>query len=135
MSKFGPGPLGRTAVRTTVGRRNGPGPMGQGPWARAQSPITPDHAENYCSDFFFLRNTRFHENQKEPQRYYESIPTSSASRSLICVRKRRKEIITKHPLLGWATATMVAAEEFPGILHPPIPSHPGIKYRSEGYMI
>ena len=66
LSKFGPraqglGPSGgRTAVRTTVGRRNGPGPMGrahgpmgQGPWALAQSPIT-DHAENYFSEFLFF---------------------------------------------------------------------------------
>ena len=50
---------GRAAVRTTVGRRNGPtgahgpGPWakahGPGPWALAQSPFT-DHAENYFSE-------------------------------------------------------------------------------------
>ena len=39
-------------------------------------------------------------------------------------------IITKHPLLGWAAAATAAAaaEEFPGNLHPAIPSHPGMKY-------
>ena len=38
--------------------------------------------------------------KKEPQRNCEQFPGSSASRSLICVRKRRKTIITKHPLSG-----------------------------------
>ena len=46
----------------------------------------------------FLRNPRFLENKKEPQRNCEQFPGSSASRSLICVRKRRKAIITKRPL-------------------------------------
>ena len=63
LSKFGPpgpgpGPLGRADEgpdngRAAVGpwaKAHGPRPMGQGPWALAQSPITPDHAENYFSE-------------------------------------------------------------------------------------
>ena len=49
----------------------------------------------------FLRNPRFFENKKEPQRNCEQFPGSSASRSLICVRKRRKTILTKHPSLRY----------------------------------
>ena len=45
-----------------------------------------------------LINSYFFENKKEPQRNCEQFPGSSASRSLICVRKRRKAIMTKHPL-------------------------------------
>ena len=50
----------------------------------------------------FLRNPCFFfENKKEPQRNCEQFPGSSASRSLICVRKRRKTIMTKHPSLRY----------------------------------
>ena len=49
--------------------------------------------------------------------------------SFAMCQKPKENNITKHPLLGWATAaTTAAAEEFPDNLHSPIPSHPGMKY-------
>ena len=83
----------------------------------------------------FLRNPSFFENKKEPQRNCEQFPGSSASRSLICVRKRRKTLITKHPLsvgdddggdgggdgrISWPPPA-------------PIPSRPGIQYPVRAY--
>ena len=94
-----------------------------------QSSIT-DNAENYFSEisFFLFRNTLCYENIKIP--YQNSLHYGEARtfRALLCVRKQRKNIITKHLILGWATTAAAAAEEFPGNLHPTIPSHPGMKY-------
>ena len=114
---------GWTVVPTTVGRRKGPtGPMG------------PSPKPNYrpCRDFvlrknsFCQRNTRIYENRTEPWRCYESIATSSASRSLLRIRKQRETIITKHPLWGEGDG-----DDDGRIFQrppPPIPSHPGMKY-------
>ena len=94
-----------------------------------QSSIT-DHAENYFSEMprFLLTKYLIYESIKVPQQNSLHYGEARTFRALLCVRKQRKMIITKHPLLGWAAAAVATAEEFPGNLHPPIPSHPGMKY-------
>ena len=94
----GPGPLGG-GWRRPAGHGPGPrvGSMGQGAWARAHGPWPKPQLPSMLRIMFHkIRfgggggNTRFHENQKVPQRYYESIPTSSASRSLLCQKKGKR---------------------------------------------
>ena len=103
--------------------------MGPGPWAWAMGP-GPKPIYRPCWELFFRkyfvwRSTLFYENIKVPYRNSLQYAEARTSRSLLCVRKRRETIITKHSLLGEGRAV---AEEFSEDLHPPIPSHPGMKY-------
>ena len=71
---------GQWAKAGFMRRAHGLGPMGQGP-------AITDNDENYVSE------------DVEPQRYYESIPTSSASRSLTC-QKTKENNYHQTPTFG-----------------------------------
>ena len=137
----GLGPLGG---RTVGGRRSGQrstapwaGAHGPGPWARAHGPWPKAQLPTMLRIIFQKCHISFEEvpyfmkTIKVPHRNSLQYAEARTFIALLCVRKQRKTIITKYPLLGWATATATTAtapEEFPGNLHPTIPSHPGMKY-------
>ena len=91
----------------SLARARGPRPNGPraqwalGPWALGQmGPYfwEPVQKPNRDGKPIFRNWSISYESTIEPQRNYESFPGGLASRSLICVRKRRKPVITKHPL-------------------------------------
>ena len=80
----------------------------------------------------FSEFRRFHEHEKEPQRPYDHFRGSSASVALLCVTKQRIPFLQKHLLLGVDDGDDDGDDGGDGRisshLHPPIPSHPGMKY-------
>ena len=67
-----------------------------------QSPLTTYNLRCFFHNLhFFWRCTWFYENIKVPYRNSLQYAEARTSRSLLCVRKRRETIITKHPLFFW----------------------------------
>ena len=109
-----------------------------------KSLLLPSQSENEFSEkvSFIQRSALFYENMKEP--YPNSLQYAEAKRLDIChVSENGGTGLSPNTRFWEGAAATTAEEEFSEDLHPPIPSHPGMKYpvraspslryRSEGY--